>query len=465
MKQHYVADLQDGQLVLSLFLVREKEIRTSNRTGTSWLHLDLVDRTGTIAAKMWENFTALADTFERDDVVHIRGRVKVYKGEKELTLEQIKPALEPEYDLADFLPHTRHDIGQLYAELRYAIAAMKNPWLQRLLTSVVEDPALEPRLKRAPAAMTMHHAFIGGLLEHIHSLIGLGRAVAAHYPELDSDLLLAGIVLHDIGKIDELVYVRGVEYTTEGRLLGHIMIGVSLVREKIRAIPGFPAPLATLVEHMILSHHGSHEFGSPSLPQIREAVALHFLDDMDSKMAAMRATLEASAGQPASDLWTDRNPSLRRALLRSDAFLSPESAEGGRRAAPQPAAAPAPKPAPSSPPPAAPPTPAPAPSSSQPSRPATPSAPPATPAVPTPRVPPGEPVASPAAAPSVSTYATLFTKSENEDRGKFAGASIDVPQSEKPAPEKEPPRSSYATPLFRKTLTADEKDEKPEDKK
>jgi 3'-5' exoribonuclease len=456
MKQHYVTDLQDGQLVLSLFLVREKEIRTSNRTGTSWLHLDLVDRTGTIAAKMWENFTALADTFERDDVVHIRGRVKVYKGEKELTLEQIKPALAPEYDIADFLPHTRHDIGRLYAELRYAIAAMKNPWLQRLLTSVVEDPAIEPRLKRAPAAMTMHHAFIGGLLEHVHSLIGLGRAVAAHYPELDSDLLLTGIVLHDIGKIDELVYVRGVEYTTEGRLLGHIMIGVSLVREKIRAIPDFPAPLATLVEHMILSHHGSHEFGSPSLPQVREAVALHFLDDMDSKMAAMRATLEASAGQPASDLWTDRNPSLRRALLRSDAFLSAKLEPAAKDAA-----APAPKPAPLSPPPAAPPAPA----AAQPSRPATPSTPPATPAAPVPRVPPGEPVASPSAAPSVSTYATLFTKSENEDRGKFAGASIDVPQSDKTAPEKEPPRSSYASPLFRKTLTADEKDEKPEDKK
>lgn len=482
MKQHYVTDLQDGQLVLSLFLVRAKEIRSSNRTGTSWLHLDLVDRTGTICGKMWENFAALAETFERDDVVHIRGRVKVYRGEKELTLEQIRPALEPEYDLADFLPHTRHDIGQLYAELRYAIAAMKNPWLQRLLTLVVEDPAIEPKLKRAPAAMTMHHAFIGGLLEHVHSLVGLGRAVAAHYPELDADLLLAGIVLHDIGKTEELTYVRGVEYTTEGRLLGHIMIGAAMVREKIRGIAGFPAPLATLVEHMILSHHGALEFGSPSVPHVREAVALHFLDDMDSKMAAMRSTLEAAAGQPDGELWTDRNASLRRVLLRSDIFLAgapatgasgepaaapapprrtaplqPDSDEGARKATPSPS--PAPKPAP----PAVAPVASPAP-------PATPVAPAAKPA------PPAGPVATPGGSPSGSVYATLFSKSESDDKNKFAGASVSMPDDEPPS-QKAPPAqqgkpdagASYASPLFRKTFTAgeDEKDsgEKPDEKK
>src|SRR4029077_8393691 len=139
--------------------------------------------------------------------------------------------------------------------------------------------------------------FIGGLLEHMVSLIGLGRGVAAHYPELDADLLLTGIVLHDIGKIDELRYSRGISYSTEGRLLGHIMIGVSLVREKIRAIPDFPAPLAVLVEHMILSHHGTREFGSPALPQTREAVALHFLDDMNPKRAAMRPRFEPPAGK------------------------------------------------------------------------------------------------------------------------------------------------------------------------
>jgi 3'-5' exoribonuclease len=321
MKSHYVSDLQDGQAVISLFLVAVKEIRTSQRSGKSWLELALRDRTGSIPAKMWDNFEALAKTFEADDVVQIRGRVKLYNGQKEMTLEQIVPAAVRDYDLSDFLAHTKHDVEKLFGDLSAAVAAVKNPWIKRLLESVVTDPAIVPKLKRAPAAMSMHHAFVGGLLEHTVSLIGLGRAVAAHYPELDFDVLLAGIVLHDIGKIDELSYERATNYTTAGRLLGHITIGTLLAREKIKAIAGFPETLAILIEHLILSHHGTYEFGSPSLPQTREAIALHFLDDMDSKMAAMRTTLEGASG---NEEWTERNPALHRALLRTDKFLAAE---------------------------------------------------------------------------------------------------------------------------------------------
>lgn len=319
MKKLHVADLKDGDAVTIHLLVREKEIRTSARTGKSWLELSLADRTGSIAGKMWDNFEPISKTFERDDVIQVRARVKLYNNQKELTLEQILPVSERDYDLADFLPHTSYDVEELFQELRGAIAAMKNGWLERLLASIVDDPVLASKLKRAPAAMTMHHAYLGGLLEHLVSLIGLSRGVTAHYPELDPDLLLAGIVLHDIGKTDELRYTRAIDYSTEGRLLGHISIGLLLVREKIRAIPGFPDPLATLVEHLILSHHGSHEFGSPSLPQIPEAVVLHFLDDVDSKMASMRGTLEGSASPEAE--WTERNPSLRRALLRTSVYV------------------------------------------------------------------------------------------------------------------------------------------------
>jgi len=328
MKSHFVVDLSDGQIVASHFLVREKEVRTYARTGSSWLQLELVDRTGAISGKMWENFSALVPTFDRDDVVQIRGRVKLFNGQKELTLEQIVPVPERDYDLSDFLPHTKYDVEKMYAGLRAAVAGVKNPWLKRLLNEVIEDPAIVPRLKRAPAAMTMHHAFLGGLLEHIVSLIGLAAGVSAHYGELDADLLLAGVILHDIGKIDELRYARGIDYSTEGRLLGHIMIGVSLVHEKIKAIPGFPPQLAVLLEHLIVSHHGSHEFGSPSLPQTREAVALHFLDDMDSKMGAMRATLDLASATPGNSVWTDRNPSLRRPLLQADKFLGSEIRAG-----------------------------------------------------------------------------------------------------------------------------------------
>ena len=218
MKPQYVSGLQEGQLVTSLFLVREKEIRTSARTWkVSWPELDLADSTGTIPAKMWDNFTSLASTFERDDIVQIRGRVKIYNGQKELTLEQIIPAAERDYDLSDFLPHTKLDVEKMYADLRAAAASINNPWLKQLVTSITEDPAIAARLKRAPAAMTMHHAYLGGLLEHIASLIGLARTVASHYPELDVDLLLTGVVVHDIGKIDELRYQRGIDYSTEGR--------------------------------------------------------------------------------------------------------------------------------------------------------------------------------------------------------------------------------------------------------
>lgn len=322
MKSPNVSELIDGQLVATMFLVREKEIRISARSGKSWLELSLGDRTGSIPAKMWDNFEAIAATFERDDVVRIRGRVKLYNGSKELTLEQIIPAAGNEYELGDFLPHTKCDVEKLFADLRAAIAGMKNPWLQKLLVSVVEDHEMAPRLKRAPAAMTMHHAYLGGLLEHVVSLIGLAKAVSAHYPELDADLVLAGVVLHDIGKIEELRYTRGIDYSDAGRLLGHITIGAGIVRDKIKAIPGFPPQLAVLVQHLILSHHGTYEFGSPALPQLPEAVALNFIDDMDSKMAAMRKTLEQVSSGGLDDLWTDRNPALRRDLLRRDQFLA-----------------------------------------------------------------------------------------------------------------------------------------------
>ena len=322
MKSPCVSELSDGQMVATLFLVREKEIRVSARSGKSWLELSLGDRTGAIPAKMWENFEAIAATFDRDDVVRVRGRVKLYNGSKELTLEQVIPAAAHEYELGDFLPHTKCDVEQLYADLRSAVAGMKNLWLQKLLAGVVEDADLAPRLRRAPAAMTMHHAYIGGLLEHVVSLIGLARVVSQHYPELDADLLLAGVVLHDIGKTDELRYARAIDYSDAGRLLGHITLGVGMVRDRIKALPGFPPRLAVLVEHLILSHHGTYEFGSPALPQLPEAVVLHFIDDLDSKMAAMRKTLDHASTDTPEDLWTDRNPSLRRELLRRDLFLA-----------------------------------------------------------------------------------------------------------------------------------------------
>jgi 3'-5' exoribonuclease len=331
MKQGFVIDLKDGMAITSLFLVREKEIRNSPRTGKSWLQLDLVDRTGSVSAKMWDNFAGIVSTFACDDVIRVRGRAKLYNDQIEITLEQILPVTDKEYDLQDFLPHTRENIDALLAKLHEHIAAVRDPWLQRLLTSIVDDPAIQPKLRLAPAAMTMHHAFLGGLLEHVVSVCGLARGVAAHYPDVDLDYLITGAVLHDIGKIDELCYDRCIGYTTQGRLLGHISLGFAMVRKKIEAIAGFPPDLGTLVEHLLLSHHGTHEFGSPALPQFREAVILNFIDDLDSKVGAMRATLDAAAANR-DDEWTERNPSLRRPLLRTDEFLHPTEKTAGTAA-------------------------------------------------------------------------------------------------------------------------------------
>ncbi|MGH9865186.1 MAG: 3'-5' exoribonuclease YhaM family protein [Candidatus Acidiferrales bacterium] len=331
MKSAFITDFQDGQAVATFFLVREKEIRTSARTGKSWLRVALADRTGTIEAKMWDNFTGPSETFACEDIVRVRGRVKLYNNEKELTIEQILIAVETDYALDDFLPHTKYDVEKLFAQLREEIAAMKNPWLRKLLEVFVDDPECAAKLKRAPAAMTMHHAYLGGLLEHIVSLCGLAKHATQHYPEIDGDLLLAGIILHDIGKTQELFYSRSIGYTAEGQLLGHIVIGLGMVQRRIDAIPDFPKPLAALVEHLIVSHHGEYEFGSPKLPSLREAVLLHHLDDLDSKMGAMRETLGKTA---ADEIWSVRNPALRRNLLNPQAYLN--STEAKPRAASHP---------------------------------------------------------------------------------------------------------------------------------
>lgn len=299
-------------------------MRTSPHTGKSWLQVELGDRSGTIPAKMWDGFEEVANTFERDDVVKIQGRVKVYKNRNEIALEKIRPARAEEYDWADLLPHTARDVEQLYTELRKHVAAVQNPWLQRLLVSVIEDPAIIPLLKRAPAAKTMHHAYLGGLLEHIVSLCGLCRAVLAHYPDVDADLVMTGAVLHDIGKIHELSYDRSLGYTTEGELLGHILQEYELVTKKIDALEGFPAPLKTVVQHLLASHHGRYEFGSPRLPMFPEAVLLHYLDDLDSKMGAARATLAREGGEGE---WSEWNAALGRKLLRLVRYRSGEQAK------------------------------------------------------------------------------------------------------------------------------------------
>jgi 3'-5' exoribonuclease len=316
MKSAYVADLTPDTSITSFFLVCEKELRAT-RDGKPFLRLELGDRSGIIEARVWENADSVVSLFDRDDIVKIQARVESYKSKVQLAVDRVRRADPGEVDLADYFPHTSADVEQLYARLCEHAAAVGNPWLRGLVASILEDPGIVSRLKRAPAAKVMHHAYLGGLLEHVVSLCDLSRLVAAHYAELDADLLLTGAILHDIGKLDELCYERAINYTTEGQLLGHIILELEQVTKKMDAMAGFPPELKLLVKHLLISHHGQYDFGSPKLPMFPEALALHYLDDLDSKLAAARAALAADTGEGE---WTAYSAALGRRLLRVNLF-------------------------------------------------------------------------------------------------------------------------------------------------
>jgi 3'-5' exoribonuclease len=253
--------------------------------------------------------------------VKVQARVEVYKNRPQLAVLQVRLARPEEIELADYLPHTKADVEKMWAELLAHAESICNPWLNKLVTQIIADPGIARCYRRAPAAKVMHHAYIGGLLEHVVSLCGLAKGVAAHYPELDVDLLLTAAILHDVGKLDELCYERAIGYTTPGQLLGHIVMELETVTRVIDKIDGFPAPLKTVVQHVLVSHHGQYEFGSPKLPMIREALVFHYLDDLDSKMAAARVALATPSGD---DEWSSYSSALGRRFLRLEQFLNPQ---------------------------------------------------------------------------------------------------------------------------------------------
>jgi len=327
MKTPFVTDLGTEQNITTFFLVHEKEIRNT-REGKAYLRLELGDRSGTIEARMWDQFDAAVKDINRDDFVKVQARVEIYRNRPQLSLQQLRLAKPEEIDLADFLPQTKADVEKMYAQLLEYAGSITNPWLKKLTTGILSDPKIAARYKRAPAAKVMHHAYLGGLLEHVIGLCGLAKQIAAHYPELDVNLLLTAAILHDVGKLDELCYERAIGYTVEGQLLGHIVMEFETVSKAIDAIEGFPPNLKTVVQHMLISHHGQYEFGSPKLPMIREAMAFHYMDDLDSKLAAVRAALALDTGEPE---WSAYSGALGRKFLRLDEFLKAGSAKAEER--------------------------------------------------------------------------------------------------------------------------------------
>jgi 3'-5' exoribonuclease len=331
MKTPYVSELEPNQLILGVFLVQHKEIR-QKKTGEPYLSLTLADRTGDLDAKMWDNVPEVMDTFDRDCFLKVKGMVQLFQNKPQLTVYRLQKLAETEIDIADFLPASRRNRDEMFAELKGWIASMTHPYLKALVETIFADETVALAYRTAPAAKSIHHAWIGGLIEHVLSVCQLAKVTAAHYPDVDFDLLLTGVILHDIGKIHELTFARSLSYSTQGQLIGHISIGVRMVEDALRKLPDFPPLLRDLVEHMILSHHGSLEFGSPKVPMFLEAMLLHQIDTMDSKMEAMRA--HVAKDRQATGVWTGYNPALERIVLKKQQYL----AEPPQPAAAEPAA-------------------------------------------------------------------------------------------------------------------------------
>jgi 3'-5' exoribonuclease len=297
MKDIYIADVaafEEGKLFDGYFLVLTRQLATT-KTNKPYINLTLGDKTGSIEARIWDpSDPRIAREFDRGHMVKARGCASRFNDRVQMKIDQLRLALPGEADKADMLPSTTQDVATLWRLLVGFVDSIANPHLKLLLTTVLEDPALAVAYREAPAAKQLHHAWLGGLLEHVISLCTLADRVAPHYPLVDRDLLLTGVILHDVGKVRELSWDVGFEYTVEGMLLGHIQIGAALAERTIDSLPGFPPKLKTLVLHLILSHHGKLEYGSPKLPMIPEALMLNFIDDLDAKMQAVASEFDKS---------------------------------------------------------------------------------------------------------------------------------------------------------------------------
>jgi 3'-5' exoribonuclease len=326
MKDFYVKDAAqfENKNVTTSFVVGAKQIKPK-KSGDPYLALTLCDRTGQIDAKMWDNVAEVIDEFDQDDYVKIRGLVNKYNGRFQVTIYKLRHMGESEVDFSDYLPMCPRDIGELWRTLGEFVAGFQNPHLKSLIEAFMNDAEIAQAYRTAPAAKTLHHAYIGGLLDHVVSVFRLCNLACQNYPHIDKDLLMTGAFLHDIGKIHELSWARSFSYTTRGQLLGHMIIELEMLQAKLQGLPNFPAELKNLIEHMIISHHGQYEFGSPKLPMFPEALMLHYLDDLDSKMESMRAQFERESGL--ADAWSGYNPALGRPLLNSQKYLTKVNGE------------------------------------------------------------------------------------------------------------------------------------------
>ena len=310
-----IATLKEGDWVEETYLATAKTVATA-KNGVTYLSLKLADKTGEINGRMWDNAEEAAGRFEREDFVRVKGMVANYQGTMQIKMKLLEKVDDAKVDIGNFIQASVRSPDDMERELAATVKGIQNTHLKRLMEAFLKDASFMESFKRAPAAKTMHHNYVGGLLEHVLELMALCRDVAKHFPSIDLDLLLVGAFLHDIGKTRELNVRKTIEYTTEGRLIGHISLGYEMLVEKIETIPGFPEETAMLLRHILLSHHGEYEFGSPKLPMTLEAIALHYLDNLDSKMYSVGHLMREDANTDSH--WTPYQAHLGRKLFKGE---------------------------------------------------------------------------------------------------------------------------------------------------
>jgi 3'-5' exoribonuclease len=318
MIRRYVNQLTHGDSVDEVFLVADKQLR-ANRQGNLYLQLELRDKTGSIGARLWNATEELARTFEPGDYLRIRGKTQVFQGSLQMILTHIDAINGSDVEPEEFLPQSSQSVAKLIGRLREVLLAMTNPHLRALVECFLIDDEFLRKFTLAPAGIKNHHAYQGGLVEHVVTLLNVADRIMGFYPEVDRDLLLTGIFLHDIGKVDELCYDRAFAYTDEGQLVGHLVMGVEMLAEKVEQCAElmgepFPPELLLRLKHMIVSHHGNFEFGSPKLPMTLEAIALHLLDNLDAKIHAFSREIRDDPSRDSS--WTPFQQNLGRRLFK-----------------------------------------------------------------------------------------------------------------------------------------------------
>jgi 3'-5' exoribonuclease len=318
MGRRYVDQLRDGDSIDDVYLVTDKQLR-ANRNGAMYVQLELRDRSGGISARMWNAGETVFRSFDNGDFVHCDGKVQNFQGSLQVILNHVERVESQKIDLHDFMAHTEHDVGKLTERLRNYLLKLNNPFLRALGECFLIEDAFVRNFTTCPAGVKLHHAYIGGLLEHTVTMMDIADRLVPFYPGTDRDLLLMGVFLHDAGKTKELTYSRSFGYCDEGQLIGHITIGIEMLNEQIPKVEellgeSFPRELLIRLKHMILSHHGTLEFGSPKIPMTPEAMLLHSIDMMDTRMHMVLRDLKEDKNNQTA--WTPYNVTLQRRFYK-----------------------------------------------------------------------------------------------------------------------------------------------------